>query len=277
LGGVTGDADDADGVDGEVGDCEALADGAECDDGDSCTEGDECKSGNCVGGASKVCDSEGQCRTGSCDPEEGCVYEDVENETPCLVACFSVSSCIDGECQPDADTAIKCPEAVDSCVAKLQCDPSTGECTVPIYEAENTACNSDENLCTLEVCSAEGECTDTGDLEACASQQAGNPCWTYSCNQKSGCTANAFVENNSCNDGNPCTVNDICTYIDLQKEACLGQPVDVDDGNPCTDDKCVDGVITHTQIDGLACNPNDDCSEKGICKAGKCIALSSCE
>ena len=256
--------------------CAGLAERAACDDGNPCTSGDLCLNALCVGGVSTVCDEHGQCQAGSCDQELGCVYEPVADDTSCSVACFSEAVCKGGDCEVLPETKIACPNPVEPCVAQWQCDSATGECTVPIYEAENTPCNSDSNVCTLESCGAVGECLDIGILETCDAQKAGNPCWTYSCNQKSGCTATAFVENNSCDDGNSCTVSDLCTYNATGQELCIGQPMNTDDQNECTDDSCKAGVPVHTSIDGLSCDPGDGCSPTGVCKNSKCIALSSC-
>ena len=130
--------------------------------------------------------------------------------------------------------------------------------------ADGTPCDLDADLCSIDVCAA-GVCAPTGVQEDCASEQAEQPCWTFTCSQKSGCVAAVFVVGNSCNDGNPCTTGDTCQ--ELEFKTCLGTPVPVDDGNPCTDDACAGGQVTHVPIDGMPCTIGADA---GVCQAGTC-------
>ena len=242
------------------------------------TEDDRCSAGFCVGGPNVVCDAEGTCRPGTCVAGQGCVYSDVEDGQSCSVACFSSAACLAGECVPLEDTAITCPKPSQPCVESLECDTSTGQCTVEIYSAVGTACDSDASVCTLEVCEADGVCADSGEVETCLSQQQKNPCWTWSCNQKTGCTQTLFVDGNSCNDNNGCTSNDTCQITDVGQKACLGTPVKVDDGNPCTDDACELGTVTHAPLDGVPCDSEDACSGGfGLCKSGACVGATPCE
>ena len=129
---------------------------------------------------------------------------------------------------------------------------------------DGTPCDVDADLCTIDVCAA-GSCVATGVQDDCAAEQADQPCWTFTCSQKSGCVAAVFVPGNSCNDGNPCTSGDTCQ--ELEFKTCLGTPVPIDDANPCTDDACAGGQVTHTPIDGAPCTVGPDA---GICDAGVC-------
>jgi hypothetical protein len=158
----------------------------------------------------------------------------------------------------------------------LQCDSGTGACSVPVYEAEGTSCDSDNDLCSSESCGAEGQCESNGLLETCSAEQAADPCRTYSCDPGLGCIVKAFIENGPCSDGDSCTVSDLCISTGEGQGGCTGIPMDSDDGNPCTADSCKDGAVTHTSLDGLSCDPNDECSPTGICKDSVCVALSSC-
>ena len=271
------DATDAtDNGPGPVSSCFGMEDGVTCEDGDQCTIDDVCASGSCVGGANRVCDEEGLCREGTCTTEQGCVYADVANDHPCSVACFSAATCQSGGCEPDPDSKIVCPKSNEPCVVQLECEAATGQCTVPIFAAVGAECDSDGDVCTLELCEAGGVCTNDGALETCQQQQANNPCWTWTCTKKSGCVQTLFVEGVSCNDNNACTVNDSCLITELGQKACLGAPVDPDDGNPCTNDSCVQGEVIHEPIDGVSCDTDDPCSETGVCEAGKCVGATPC-
>ena len=61
--------------------------------------------------------------------------------------------------------------------------------------------------------------------------------------QNSGC-----VPGSVCDDGDPCTENDICIG-----GVCQGVPIDCSDGNPCTEDVCNAGVCENNPIPG--CDP----------------------
>jgi len=92
----------------------------------------------------------------------------------------------------------------------------------------------DQNLCTDDVCSG-GNCT-------------------YSNNSK------------SCDDGDPCTINDTCSGGN-----CSGTPKDCDDGNTCTDDACVNGVCQHTWNNDLCpCESDSDCDDGNPCTDNLC-------
>jgi hypothetical protein len=50
-----------------------------------------------------------------------------------------------------------------------------------------------------------------------------------------------------------------------------GQDLLVDDGNPCTIDRCANGVLTHSPAaDGTACDDRNACTAIGSCRAGAC-------
>lgn len=62
--------------------CGEEVEGAPCDDGNACTTGDRCVSGVCVGSDSVVCEDEGACRVGVCDPELGCKTVSLDGREP---------------------------------------------------------------------------------------------------------------------------------------------------------------------------------------------------
>lgn len=248
--------------------CAGEPDGTPCDDGNACTEGTTCQAGGCGGGATVACDS-GPCQVASCDPKVGCQVDPAPDGTACAVGCFGAAACKAGACVPDPATQVKCPPPSEPCVSELACDPGTGQCDVPILKSAGVDCDTDDDVCTKEVCNEEGWCGLTGAVETCASQAQNNPCWTWQCNKKSGCQQVAFVEGASCDDGNGCTGADTCTTNEIGQKLCVGTPLVVADGNPCTDDKCTGGVVTHTPLSGTACEATGACSV-GICEGGAC-------
>ena len=255
--------------------CSSAEDGAPCDDGNACTLGDACESGVCVGAESLTCDDEGPCRTGTCDPAVGCIFTDAPDDSSCEIPCFGAATCHAGLCEPDVASQVDCPPPDDPCVEQLLCDPATGECSKGISRPEGSACDLDDNACTLDACGADGHCHSLGQQETCALQQQQNPCWTWTCQKAKGCLQTSFVEGASCNDLNPCTANDLCVDEPGGAMACLGTPLVVDDGNPCTDDKCDGNGVNHVPVDGLPCAPSDPCAASGVCAEGACVTLEA--
>jgi hypothetical protein len=53
-----------------------------------------------------------------------------------------------------------------------------------------------------------------------------------------------------------------------------GQTVNCDDGNPCTEDFCIDGLCFHIPVqDGAPCNDNNPCTLNDRCVAGTCMGV----
>ncbi|MCD6434526.1 MAG: hypothetical protein J7L14_02860, partial [Candidatus Diapherotrites archaeon] len=52
----------------------------------------------------------------------------------------------------------------------------------------------------------------------------------------------------------------------------LCENINCNDNNPCTGDRCVEGVCRHVPIDNIKCTLN---GKPGICKEGRCIAVTS--
>ena len=256
--------------------CAELGNGAPCDDGNACTTGDQCEYEVCAGGTTTVCDDFGICVTGECDPEVGCVYEPEPDGTVCYVACFGEAQCINSECTVVPESAVQCPAPENPCLAQWACDPLTGTCSKAILKPDGVSCDSDESVCTEELCEV-GECVATGVVETCEEVAVAKPCWSHTCDPEKGCIADVFKEGQSCDDSASCTVDDQCTYNDFGQELCLGTPIVVDDGNPCTNDVCVAGVVENTPFIGSVCDPEHPCADKGICDdQGVCVPTVSC-
>ena len=75
-----------------------------------------------------------------------------------------------------------------------------------------------------------------------------------------GCSPDDFLgdrcPNVACDDGDPCTED---TCVDGQ---CIYTDVECDDGDPCTEDTCVDGQCIYTDV---------ECEEGKVCVDGVCI------
>jgi len=77
-----------------------VASGTACSDDNACTSGDSCQLGLCTAGAALFCTDPGPCRSGYCDPANGCTSVAVSDGTMCNDA--------DSETQNDACQAGLC-------------------------------------------------------------------------------------------------------------------------------------------------------------------------
>lgn len=166
--------------------------------------------------------------------------------------------------------------------------------TVPLLDLLLTPCRicdtnadcSDQNDCTTDVCSADGQsCTNTARTGACSD---GNACTAndqcvagvcapgapVTCNDNSTCTVEAcfpnlgcvfFPQPGSCNDGDPCTTNDVCSPTGV----CTGATLVCNDGDPCTDDVCSAGSCTFP-ANTAPCDDGDPCTGGDVCGGGNC-------
>jgi hypothetical protein len=231
-------ADDCTQCDPLTGACAASAacDGAVCaDDGFACTR-DECLDGQCthtpVPGA---CDDGDDCTSDVCDPMHvdadagGCVFTPQPVGTPCETdddLCTTEQCDGDGACV--VFETVSCSELDTEC-ATHACDPESGEC-VMTPEPAGKPCNvGGGDLCVVYACDATGACAVAGGgTVECSCEVDCTECNpdTGQCEPSVGC------------DGGPCA----------------------DDGFACTEDRCVDGVCTHTPIAGF-CVGGGDCMQ----------------
>jgi hypothetical protein len=169
-----------------------------CNDGNACTTGDICGGGTCAGtdASAQDCDDDNVCTTDSCDAQTGCV--NTNNTAPCSdgSACTTADTCAGGSCvggvAPNCDDTNGCTD--DSC------NPATG-----CVNTNNTNSCDDNNACTTADTCSSGSCVGGATL-SCDDNEV---CTTDSCNTQTGCvyTNNA----NSCNDGDACTLSDVCS------------------------------------------------------------------
>ncbi len=200
---------------------------AACDDDNPCTVGDTCKAGACVSGAAKTCKTEEECLVGKCSPATGkCVF--LELDAPCDDgnACTKADACKQGFC---TGKAMNCDDA-NPCTSDV-CAKDTGCKSVP-----NTAPCNDDNACTDSDGCKGGKCVGLAKdvTVACADS---NPCTTDICDVSKGCVH--INSSKSCEDGNVCTVGDLCDSGSCKAGSnTCGCKADVDcankdDGNLC--------------------------------------------
>ena len=215
---ASGDSD-GDGICDAVDDSPNCAEGLPCDDGDGCTLGDL-----------YVLNSEGGCDcigvpSGDIDADGVCDYYDI---------------CPNGDDNLDFDNDC-IPDACDDCVEGAMCDDQN-DCTI----------NDTYTILADGSCSCEGEITNDSDNDGicdaiddnpnCAegiSCDDGNDCTigdVYMINSEGECECQGILTGDSDGDG-------ICDALDDTPYCPVGKPCD--DGNPCTENDVfflIDGI-----------------------------------
>ena len=209
------------------------------------------------------CGSTGQCPWGfSCKEVasvDGATLTQCVNDTgecPCTASSVAVG----------LSTSCSVSNELGTCLGKRICgDEGLSECTATIPAAE--ACNGLDDDCDGEV--DEPNLLDGQYVLLCDDQ---NQCTGDKCSGEQGCV-NDLLESGDCNDGNPCTVADHC-----EEGACVGDPVQCDDENPCTENVCTDtGGCKYLAVSG-PCDDEDPCTVGDQCVDSACTGTPiSCD
>ena len=239
--------------------------GGPCDDGNACTTGDHCEQGKCVGGSQKDCDDGNPCTDDYCDPSTGkCKHKN--NSAPCDDGnpCTVVDYCLNGECHEGSPK--QCPDD-PPCKTNGRCDVTTGKCLYTYHDGD--ACD-DGNLCTQDDYCMGGKCV-SGKAKECPDDP---PCITDGhCNPITGRCEYKYNEGASCDDGNPCTVNDYCYH-----GVCRGGGLKpCPDEYPCKTGGHCDpdtGKCVYTYNDGVVCDDHNACTQNDHCFGGQCVGGS---
>jgi hypothetical protein len=94
-----------------------------------------------------------------------------------------------------------------------------------------------------------------------------NECTSDMCNGEAGCT-HAALDAGECKDGDSCTVGDHCEF-----GVCIGDPVNCNDSNPCTDDSCDGFGGCKFENNLAACDDDDPCTVSDQCNNGTCTGF----
>lgn len=207
----------------------------------------------------------------------------------------------DTSCRPEPS----CPSDGNACTT--DCEPEMGCVYLPLSD---TPCTSDGSVCTLDVC-VEGTCmhppADCDDGIACTVDACdpvtgchstpvdalcddGDDCSADSCSATDGCVSIPRPDASACDDHDVCTTADACLG-----GHCVGTgiPLECDDGNPCTIDRC-DATFGCVQVEdaaacpcvngatplpaGTLCADGNSCSAPDTCDgAGHCVAGPICD
>ena len=95
------------------------------------------------------------------------------------------------------------------------------------------------------------------------------PCQNVSCDPTIGeCVGEAVLDGLTCDDGNACSVFDVCA----SGQCVGGQAISCEDDNPCTDDLCSPAVGCDHKNNFAQCDDSDPCTEGDACSAGSCLS-----
>ena len=293
-----------------------VADGTPCDDGDKLTAADACKAGKCAPGLQSVCTKQADCDA----------FEDGD-------LCNGTLFCDlgDGTCKVNSATVIVCPSAGDTDCMKNTCDAETGACNLKAVK-NGTGCDDDDKCSVGEIClggacgQGKNVCICTTDAQ-CQSQDDGDlcngilfcdkakgacthdpssvitcptvddtACQKRTCAPKTGaCDLSAQPTGTTCDDGDKCTVGDVCdptgcvpgTFICTCKsdDDCKSQ----DDGDLCNGvlfcDKSAKlptckpnpaSVVSCPTVDDTDCRRNECQPKTGKCGFSPVADASAC-
>ncbi len=173
---------------------------APCDDSNVCTTGETCSGGYCQGGTPTNCDDNNVCTDDTCDNRFGCQHANNTNFCNDGNACTVEDVCVNGVCQ--AGFPATCNDN-NACTAD-SCVPAMGCVYTPV---PNGAACDDGSVCTTGDVCVSGTCH--GAPVVCAAPDQCHVGGT--CDPVSGaCTYSPKPNGTACNDGNPCTANDVC-------------------------------------------------------------------
>ncbi|MBM4354836.1 MAG: hypothetical protein FJ109_13785 [Deltaproteobacteria bacterium] len=233
---------------GQAGCTHEAMTGGNCDDGDSCTVTDHCEEGACVGSAI-VCNDNSPCTDDSCDGVSGCTFlpnqEGCDDGDPCTIG----DTCKGGKCQ---GIALPCDCQSDKDCAK--------------YE-DGDACNG---ILFCDQSGVQFQCkVDPKSVVTCPEPTGKNAnCLAASCDPASGdCAVVPANPGLACSNGDKCTFGETC----LQGACQGGLPLNCNDGDPCTDDSCIQGAGCVHEPNFAPCDDGNSCTAGDKCGSGACI------
>ena len=242
------------------------ATGSACDDGDPCTKTDQCRADKTCAGVTYTCHTPGFCETtvgATCNGDGTCTYPPATG-----LACDDGNPCTKtDQCRADKT----CAGVTYTCDAPGFCETTVGAtcngdgtCAYP--PATGLACD-DGNPCTkTDRCRADKTCT--GISYRCDAPGLCETTVGSTCNGDGTC---AYLPDtgSACDDGNPCTIDDIC----LAGVCLAGSTMDCDDQNPCTNDSCSPESGCQHIANTLPCDDGNACTTEDTCNTGVCLGV----
>ncbi len=298
---------------------------ADCDDGIFCTL-DRCFFGTCVNSF-----NDGQCNDGLfctgtefCDVQaDACASGPPPTCAPGLFCSAVFDNCVQCDTNADCDDGLFC-NGVEVCNLGLcgagspvDCSFLNTECITGLCDEVMDVCVQgapcdDGNLCTDDICTVGVGCTNPLNYQVgvvCCDPATGgttviddgDACTSDVCNAITGSVTHPVM---SCNDGNACTINDVCINngagcagTDVNTLTCSGDAdcplgtcdtalgrcdcmactsaAQCNDGIACTLDECTNSVCVHTADDAV-CASGLFCAQQVCDRAIGCILTPFC-
>ena len=265
---------------------------ADCDDALVCNGAEVCTEGSCGSGPLPVLDDGDDCTVDVCDASQNQIIHirsaalcpDVVTAPPeCVVNadcddgafCNGAETCSFGVCAagpaPMVDDGVACTvDFCDESADTVQHEPLASRCDDGVF------CNG------AETCSASTGCVSGAAIVV----DDGDPCTNDTCVEASRAVWNRYsaelcpaepdatpqcATDRDCNDGLFCNGTESC-----ETGVCVaGEPVIVDDGIPCTTDRCDEAQRRAVHVpedricdDGLFCNGTESCRAEIGCARG---------
>lgn len=218
--------------------------GEPCDDGNACTIETTCTSDGLCVGKKVVCDDGNVCTTDTCLPDKGCVFLPNENVCDDGNLCTKNDKCSGGACVGEESDECGCTEDAD-CEKYNDADACNG-----VVKCIFGTCKVAQS--TVKVCKDDNP----------------SPCRKVICQPETGECVTLLSENGRpCDDGDACTVGDLC----LNGECIGSAPLPCDDGNPCTIDTCDHDVGCVNEFSLYPCEDADPCTVNDYCRYGTCF------
>ena len=233
-------------------------DGTPCEDGNPCTLVDTCKSGQCQAGPVKTCGPSGN---------------------PCAVLVCDKTT---GVCEPQpGNRGAVCRPSAGPCDVAETCTGESVLCPTDQFEPATKVCRPSAGPCDVaDTCTGASADCPTDQLRA--SGVACGPTPTQ-CETRATCTGltatcppNPITVGGSCNDNDPCTVNDQCAPTGT----CAGTPRICPTGQICVSGTCQCpagrcgagclGTTCGTATSPTCCTGSQICCAPGTNQAGKC-------
>lgn len=257
----------------------------DCDMDEFCTgKGVECPADACQPSGTTCADDGNDCTNDVCDGACNCTHPIRGDGSPCGDQtpggdCDEADICIAGICDTNrVDAGTVCRTAAGECDLEEVCDGAAVDCPFDDCKPQGTACSSDGNDCTADVCDGLCNCSHTAlsDGSSC-----GNTIPTGECDQadvcvSGNCNSNPQIDGTSC--GSPinsdCDNPDACLSGVCQDNLESSGTTCSSDGNDCTNDRCDgSGICDHTAVpNNTPCTDDGEfCTGTEACFAGQCM------
>ena len=261
----------------------------DCDDGILRTSFDQCDvDGHCVG-VDLCVTHDISCPTIQCHLHSVCLHGRCLDGTPLphMFQCDDADpstdddGCVNGVCQgtPNLCYDVTCVNP-DQCTLS-SCDPASGAC-VTTPKPDGSFCD-DANIFTTNDGCLGGVCQGVNlcDEVTCATPpecQLFEPSFVNGC-FRGQCMFVEDVDGSSCNDGDPLTENDVCSWGACSGvDPCIGVTCPVVDNSCTVQSRCVSAHCTTAfdMEDDTLCDDGNNRTEDDRCLAGRCSGIDRC-